>query len=669
MYLHFVQNFPDLFILIKSFTMKKQFTIVGVLAITLASTSVFAQKSQEKEIDLDEVVITATKFKLKKEKIGKVITKITQKEIQNNAGKTVLELLNNVSGIEIKGLNSNPGVIKGTYVRGGRSRQVLVLIDGIPVSDPSGINQEYDLRLLSLNQIESIEVLKGASSVLYGSGAATGVINIILKKGKGKEISATYETSLGTNNDANSKSLRLLDRNQNISVNGRLNSFDYLASFNVTGVDGMSSAKSKTATNFQHDSYLKKSGMVKLGYKLATNLKIDGFLNYEVFDTEFDAGAYSDESRNFWEYSQIRYGIKPSFKYRKGDLFATISLNKIERNLEQYSSYSNGIYNIDYEGNSINVDVVNRYSINNNFQVIAGVNYQEHDNQTDSPFGNIDKKLANFNTVDPYASAVYNSDYGINVNVGARLNNHSNYGNHLVYDANVSVNWKKIGTVAIKTLTSYSTAFIAPSSYQLFNASSGNVNLNPETSRTIEFGFEGSDSKWFQLDAVYFNRSVQDAIIYVSMAVSPWTSSYENATGKTTVSGVESNLTVTPIDGLKVQIGYTGITKDTNADYIPKSKLVANIEVSPFNNTFISLVYKNVGERTYLDKWGSFGTAGANVVLPSYNLLDINANYKVLDGTVTFFGTVSNIFNEDYEETLGYSTRGRNVKLGLRLQF
>ena len=132
----FVQNFPDLFILIKSFTMKKQLTFVAALAL-MASTSVFAQKSKEKVIKLNEVVISATKFSLKKEKVGKVIHKITQQEIENNAGKTVLELLNAIPGIEIKGTNSVLGEVKGTYIRGGRNRQVLVLIDGGIWAQPS----------------------------------------------------------------------------------------------------------------------------------------------------------------------------------------------------------------------------------------------------------------------------------------------------------------------------------------------------------------------------------------------------------------------------------------------------------------------------------------------------------------------------------------------------
>ena len=648
--------------------MKKQLLLVGALTLTMANTSVFSQNSKEKEIELDEVVISATKFKLKKEKIGKVITKITQQEIQNNAGKSVIELLNNVTGIELNGANSNRGRVVGTYIRGGRSRQVVVLVDGVPVSDPTGINQEYDLRLLSLNQIESIEVLKGASSTLYGSGAATGVINIILKKPSKNSIAGTYEVSVGTNNDSNSNSLRLNDRNQNVNINGTTGNLKYLASFNITGVDGMSSAKSKTSKVFENDAFYKESGMVKVGYQFSDAVKVDGFINYEAFDSEFDAGAYSDDSRNTWNYSQTRYGIKPSFKYEKGEAYAVVSFNKVQRYLTQFSSFSNSTYNNDYTGKSVNVDVVNRYSFNNNFQVISGINYQDHNNQTISPFGNIESDLANFNTVDPYVSVMYNSEKGFNLNLGGRLNHHSNYGNHLVYDANISYNFN-VESFNLKALTSYSTAFIAPSTYQLFSGSYGNLDLKPESSGTFEFGFEASNNKLIQLDAVYFNRSVDDAIIFVSLPVAPWTSSYENATENTKVSGIESNIVITPLETLKIQIGYTSVTKDTNADYIPKNKIVANIEASPFKNAFVSLVYKNVGERTYFDKWGSFGTAGQNILLPAYNLLDFNANYKLLDETVTFFGTVSNIFNEDYEETLGYTTRGRNVKVGVRLQF
>ena len=202
--------------------MKKQLLIVSVLACSFVSTNLFAQAKCRQEGELEEIVVTATKFNLKKENTGKVITKITSEQLKNNAGKTVIEILNTVAGIDVRGVNANATEPRSMNIRGGRSRQVLVLIDGVPVTDQSAINQEFDLRLLAVSQIESIEILKGASSTLYGSGAATAVINIVLKTASKDRFSGSFETSLGTNNTANTSESSLTDKNQNVSLNGTL---------------------------------------------------------------------------------------------------------------------------------------------------------------------------------------------------------------------------------------------------------------------------------------------------------------------------------------------------------------------------------------------------------------------------------------------------------------
>ena len=79
--------------------------------------------------------------------------------------------------------------------------------------------------------------------------------------------------------------------------------------------------------------------------------------------------------------------------------------------------------------------------LSNEFQLISGVNYQKQSNLTNSPYGNIDEDIANYETVDPYLTAIYNSGFGLNLNAGARLNNHSEYGNHFVYNVNPSFNF------------------------------------------------------------------------------------------------------------------------------------------------------------------------------------------------------------------------------------
>ncbi len=636
--------------------MNKQLSIVGLLTFILVGTTAYSQKSKEKEIELEEVVISATKFKLKKEKVGKVIHKITQEEIRNNAGRTVLELLNAIPGIEIKGSNSVLGEVKGTYIRGGRNRQVLVLIDGVPLTDPTGISLEYDLRLLSLNQIESIEVMKGASSTMYGSGAATGVINIVLKKASTNAISGTYQVSLGTNNSAISKSNGLLDKNQTATVRGTIDNFNYLASLSFTGVDGLSAAKSNTSQEFSTDPFYSENGLVKLGYAFSDKLNIATFFNIDNLEYSFDAGTNSDSKTSEATQKQLRIGIQPNYKYKNGNLVATASLNRVKRIL----------YDDTFEGNSTNIEVINKWDINSKTQLISGINYQKHFNQTNSPWGNIDEDVANFNTLDVYGAVVFTTDFDLTINTGGRLNKHSNYGNHLVYHINPSLRLFTSDDTSLKVLTSYSTAFIAPSLYQLFSVY-GNTNLEPETSNTAEFGFESTYKRWLEFNVVYFNRTENNAIIFQGLSVAPW-GQYGNSNVTIQAKGIESIIELKPISEVNFAIGYTYTDKDAEADYLPKNKITAQIDYKPSENLFVSLAYKNVGERTgrYYDAT-TFTTVEKQ--LPTYQLLDINANYRLLNGKVIFFGSLTNLFNEDYEETIGYTTRGRNYKFGIRLQF
>ncbi|KGL63559.1 TonB-dependent receptor plug domain-containing protein [Polaribacter sp. Hel1_85] len=648
--------------------MKKQFLIVGVLACSFVSTNLFAQKKEkqkEKVETLKEVVITATKFKLKKENTGKVIHKITQKELQQNAGKNVIEILNTVAGIDVRGVNANVSEPRSINIRGGRSRQVLVLIDGVPVTDQSAINQEFDLRLLSLSQIESIEILKGASSTLYGSGAANAVINIVLKKASEDKISGSFETSFGTNNTASVTGSGLSDKNQNVALNGTLGNFNFLSSFSITGIDGMSSAKSKTNTAFEEDSFYSKNALVKLGYKVNSQVSVETFLNYDEFDYDFDTGAFSDSDVNTGDQNQFRFGIKPSFNYEKGKLYVLASVNEVKRNINQFNSYGGTLDNYQFKGRSVNVDLVNKYEFSSKIQVITGLNYQEHSNQTETPFATIDKDVANFNTIDPYASVVYISDYGLSANVGGRLNIHNVYGNHMVYDGNLAYSVLKDENASVKLLTSYSTAFIAPSLYQLYDGFAGNIDLKPESNKTFEAGFDVNYQDWIQLDAVYFSRKEEDAIIYDN-------TTYKYGNGSSDANGFEVNTKITPVSFLTLNASYTYVDKDQTEDfndYIPANKIVAGVDITALDNAFFNLTYRNVGDRTIFDRWGSFGTAGVDVILPSYQVLDFTANYKLLDETVTFFGAVTNILDEDYDDVLGFSTRGRNFKVGVSLQF
>lgn len=643
--------------------MRRQLLIIVVCILAKTTISL----AQEKEEMLNEVVISATKFDLKREKTAKVITKITQEDIEKNAGKSVMELLNTVVGVEIRGANTNTTEPKGVFIRGGRTRQLVVLIDGVPVSDPSGINQEFDFRFLSLSQIDYIEILKGPSSTMYGSGASTGVINIVLKKGSNNPIKGVYEAHTGSNNTTSTSTGMLSDLSQNATVNGTIKGINYLASYNLLSTSGMSATKSTTNTAFEDDIYFGENGLLKLGYNFSKKFSIETFFNYDKFVYDFDAGLFTDDKINKGNQHQKRISVKPEFRYNKGKVYALVSYNDLEREVRQFNTFNNSTDTSLFKGKSFIIDLVNRYQFDNQFQVVAGLNYQKHTTSSTTPFENIDEDVSNYYMIDPYLSILYTSDFGLNVGLGWRSNNHSEYGSGLVHEANVSVDLLKIeNKVDVRLITTYGTAFIAPSAYQLFSVY-GNKDLKPETNRTYEFGFDAKYKDLGTLDVVYFNRKEVDAIIFQNLPRAPF-GTYTNFIDSREANGIETKLALQPLQKMKLNLGYTYTNKNEDTDYIPANKIVVNVEGNPLENTFVSLVYRNVGDRTarYFDAASSSTVV---TTLDSYNLVDLNANYTLLNGKVTFFGSVSNVLNEDYDDILGYSTRGRNYKLGLRLSF
>lgn len=618
--------------------MNKKTGVLGMLCVSLSMVGFAQDEAISKKVEqLDEVVITDSRFALKREYSGKTVIKISNKEIENNQGRNISELINNKSGIEINGSRSAEGQNLGYYVRGGNNRQVLILIDGIQVNDPSLVSNDFDLRLLDLNTVESIEIIKGAASTLYGNAAATAVISITTKKSSNNKVAASFLTVVGTNQSQDDLNYNGSSFTNSVSVNGTVNKFNYLASFGNRFADGLSAAKSENA---EKDVFSRYNTNLKLGYQFTDAFEITAFVSYDKLKTDIDGfppPTYSPaDTFDTYMSDQVRFDIAPKFTYKNGSFQVNAAYSKMNRETVSNFPTIN-------ESESYVIDAFNKYVFNESFYTIVGVNHAD--------YNSLFLTNESFSNTDPYANVVYVSKFGLNINAGGRLNNHSAYGSHFVYSINPSYS-KKVNAGYVKLFGSYATSFIAPNLSQLFGFFGPNPDLEPEENRTKEVGLEFSNRNGIRINGLYFNRNEENSIIY--------TTGYENATTDANVHGVEVETEVKIMDDLSFTTNYTFTELKNGVRLrIPKHKVNAGLGYTISNTAFASLNYQFVHDRLDI----------GNRNMKAFSLVDLYFSQKLINNKLKLFANVTNIFNEDYFEIIGFSTRGKNVNLGLNINF
>ncbi|MDP4679007.1 MAG: TonB-dependent receptor, partial [Cyclobacteriaceae bacterium] len=563
--------------------LSKTFAIAGAMAISYNYASAQDDETKTKELPVDKVVVTGTKFDIPVEKSGKTIYKLSSENIEKNAGKTVADLLNEVPGIQIDGSLGNRGTNVGYYVRAGRDKNTLVLIDGVPLNDPSGVSASYDLRFLPIDQIESIEVLKGGLSTLYGTGASAGVISIKLKEAAIEPVNGKVGLSTGSYNT----------HAVNASVSGSSEKISYLVSGNYLSSGGFSVAShDKSTSPFDNDEFKQKNTLVKLGFQASEQFEIDFIGGYDAFEADYDGGAFFDQDNQQLN-NQFRVGLSPKYTYTKGKISLKTLLNLNDKEfISTYPSHN--------KGKNIQLDLVQEHQISNYLKGLWGVNYQ------DLSFKSVDVDEFSdnaFSMADPYASLFFENNTGWNIHAGVRLNSHSVYGSKFVYNLNPSYLLKATGDLSVKIIAAVSTSYITPSLYQLYSFY-GNEALTPEESLNYEAGFSLYLNQKLELNTSYFQREETNPIGF-DFSIGDF-GGYANLTDNRTVDGYETDIKWTANDQLTIGVNYAHAVSDLASTFyrIPKDKFGLTVNFDASENTNISAKYNYTSARMIQD----FGT-------------------------------------------------------------
>lgn len=626
----------------------------------VVSSNIFAQQN-EQESEVKEVTI-AGKTAQKLQKTGKNVKLLTQKDLEKYKGQNLNDVLDQVVGFQIVGNFNNQSEPKSMKIRGGKSANVMVLLDEVPLKDVTGNDYTVsDLRLIALENIESIEVLNGASSVLYGSNATVSVINIKTKKQATKKIEGLLSARGGS----------FSTFAQNLAVKGKLNKFNYQVSGFNEKSDGLSAA---IGENFDKDGWEKQNIAANIGFQDEKfEINLNSGWNHLLY--QYDYGAFVDSNQRGNE-EQFYVGGNASFKYNKGKLTFNLRSSNTERTAQDWVSetYQD---QYQYKGNNFFTELYNSYKINDMLSFVGGVQYEKQCMEYQNlPWGATSmEKVLNFDdTYSENFDAFLNAQFQykmFHLDAGARFTNHSKFGDHWVYSMNPYI-FKEFGNHFLKVGYSYATAFIAPTLYQNFGSlpyTLANFDLKPETNQSHEIDFNfGKNDGTLNFNASLFQRNEENIFVYRTVNITTYQGSFFNV-DENKAKGFELGFDYQPMKFLKFGGNFSFVEKDKQETMLrqPKQRVNSFVEILPFSTTRINLSHQYVSKRSdyYYD---SMTYARMDVENPSFHLFGLNVNQKINKNLEAYLN-IGNLFNTSYVDIVGYNTKPRNYTIGASYKF
>jgi len=643
---------------------KRHFAIL-MLAVS-GSSIVFAQKKEDSAFrQLDEVVVTATRYPVKQSHTGKVVIVISHDELEKNSGKTLGLLLNEQAGITVAGSLNSTGTNQGVFIRGAGSGRTLVTIDGVPVGDPSQSDNSFDINLIPVSLIERVEISKGAQSTLYGSDAIAGVINIITIK---PDVTTPFNAkasfsggSYGTYNGSAQLYGKVADH------------LVYNVRYNKAHTDGYSTAYDSThKAGFDNDGYRSDAIASNIAWNPIQPLTVRGFIQYSHYTNDIDAGAFSDAknyangNKNFMAGGGFTYALANT------TLNGNYLYNTAVRDLLRDSSPVQSYYKDNYYGKNQYAEIFASTNLGYGLTWLNGADYRYASMNENGLSGTypLAFKDTSVSQTSMYSSLSYNGPSGLNVELGGRLNTHSRYGSNYTYTFNPSFlinrNWKVYASIA--------SGFKAPTLYQLYSPY-GNSTLQPETSVNYEGGVQYSNAI-LNSRATYFHRKTKDGIDFNYFTYLYFNYNEEKA------HGIELEEKIQVCKMVSVSANYTWLKlkaqsqshvtyADTTYSYAlrrPEHTINITVAVQPLRSLSVSVSGHYESKRYDIGGYDANFNALPDVTLKSFAILNAYAEYKPAK-KLKLFAEMKNITKKKFTTLYGYNSIPTLFNGGVAIEF
>ena len=612
----------------------------------------------------NDAVITATRTETRRSEIGSAISVITEEQIRNSGQTTLLGVLRNAGVPSIDfAQNGGPGSQTTGFIRGANSAHTKVLLDGIPLNDPSSPTRTFDFGTFSLDNVERVEIIRGPQSTLFGSDAIGGVVNIITKRGQGP-AQARISSMGGT----------FGTWQESASISGGTDQYYYALSGSFFQNDGFSAAD-KRFGNTERDGFRNGNLGFRGGYIFNEYVDFDVVYRYQKSRIDIDDN-----------FNAVPGGPGGSMGFQVAD---SARINRLESNtvrpqvrvllfdgmLEQKAGFSYINYHRDAPGGFVPFfDGETR-----KFDYQANAKLFELDQfKNTATFGAeyLDERSSSVSipNASQFARSVYVQDQIALwdrwfTTVGARHDDYSIAGVADTYRVTTRYQLQETNTAFHGTI---GTGFRAPSLAEYFGFG-GNTGLRPETSKGWDVGVEQAldADRRLVVDATYFRNDFSNLINFAPAPGFPFGRNQNVDRALTT--GVELTALWQIFDDTSLSATYThtdAFDRTTNLRLLRRPPNKFAIGVSQFLLDQKANVSVNVRWVDFREDFGPFSDPVTfdpiRTRVSSYAVANLQAYYD-WKPAVRLFGRIDNAFDRNYEEVFGFATPRFSVYAGVTI--
>lgn len=597
------------------------------------------------------------------ETVGSSVAIVTGQDLVDRQVRNAADALRSLPGVSVSRAGSIAGQTQ-VRLRGAEGNHTLVLIDGIVANQPG--TGEFDFSNLPTDQIERIEVIKGAQSSLYGSGAIGGVVNIVTKRGRGP-AKTTVWAEAGAFKTAES----------GITASGGTDKAHGLLSYSVRNTNGFNVASEGSET----DASSVRSFIMKGGISPTEAFSVDVIVRNvdKRGDRDGDLFAFSGLSRQTDTFSHFASnvwlaGIEARLATFEGRLEHKLRYNYAATTLEDTDVGAFGTFYARNDNQRRNAAYVASLSLDT--PALAHVlrhsltGLVEHEAETFAQVtgDNLTRERNRVATAAEYRADLFGR---LTVTGNVRHDDNDTFADFTTWRTAASLRLSEIG---LRPHASYGTAVKLPTMVEQFGQFAGftpNPGLLAEQSAGWDAGVEVTFAGGTMVvDATYFKANLENEI--VTRFLPFFQSTVENLTGESTRQGVELSGRWRPTAWMSVGAAYTWLDArdDQGQREIRRASDSGRIDATMAfaqgrGNLTVAAAYN--GRMPDL-AFGLPTFETVRVVLDDYWLATIAARYELTPG-VELFGRVENVFDADYQEVYGFETAGAAAYAGVKLTF